>query len=480
MAAPPPDFTSYGAGADRHDRLPSPASSISHHVEGDCSTGYGILDPPAPAPSPLPLNELSILHNDPDCMVSRLLELPVCTCCLQVQFERSPSFIGFINASPSPPSKPEHLQCYPFQPDNMSGPTTFDGEVSALDWQESFNFPLSDEINNEINLRDLLASSNVPPASVMDGCTEQNAVFQGVDQVSQTISNLQHFNQPLQLKSCLTSSPTSMEDMVYTGGISGPILPTELSNVTPSSSLFYGTSNLYLEPAILPAPLHGVTMEQNSYESFYEVEDMGSVHGRNELAATRLTEIEICGRIGMLACGGQAGGMKPKEQLRALISPSPFHGVAAEEGPQESFLEVEGMHGGNQAATRLNKTEFYREIDRLAWRKHGQPLGIKAKKWPRCMSISARACGGVCEDKDHICDGEKVNFRVKTQNILLDDGFLWLKYGQKPINGHTHPRSYLRCANAWSGCKVQKRVKRCSSFEDSVDFLYLGRHNHSP
>ncbi|KAI5057575.1 hypothetical protein GOP47_0027590 [Adiantum capillus-veneris] len=592
MAIPPPDFTSYGAGADLHDRLPSPASSISHHVEGDCSTGYGVLDPaPAPASSPLPLNELIILHYDPDCTVSRLLESPVCTCCLRV-FERSPSIIGFINASPSPPSKPEHLQCHPFQPENMSGPTTsptilncnlqasdiliippspfppdniwaghvprvcegFEGEMSALDRQGSFNFSLLDETNNEINLWDLLPPAPVmegemsaldrqgsfnfslldetnneinlwdllppapvmegemsaldrqgsfnfslldetnneinlwdllPPAPVMDGCTDQNAGSHGVDQVSQletTVCDLdQHFNHPksLQLQSCPMSSPASMKGMV-TGGISGPILSTEcLSNVTPSSSLFYRTSNLHLEPSTLPAPFYGVTAEQSSHESFYEVEDMGSVHGRNEVL-TRLIETEICGRIGMLACGGQAGGMKPKEQPRASISPSPFHGVAAEDGPQESFLEVYDMgpvHGGNQAATRLNKTEFYRKIDRFAWRKHGQPLGIKAKKRPRCMSIPARACGGVFEDKDHICDGKKVNLRVKTENIILDDGFLWLKYGQKPINGHTHPRSYLRCA--WSGCKAQKRVQRCSTIEDFVDFLYLGRHNHS-
>ncbi|KAI5062936.1 hypothetical protein GOP47_0021483 [Adiantum capillus-veneris] len=88
------------------------------------------------------------------------------------------------------------------------------------------------------------------------------------------------------------------------------------------------------------------------------------------------------------------------------------------------------------------------------------------------------ACADPFEDKDHNCNDTKVKFRVRTRNIILDDGFLWLKNGENGINRHTDPRSYLKCvASRRSGCKALKRVQRCSNIEDFVEFMYLGRHN---
>ncbi|MCO5599457.1 hypothetical protein L7F22_053561 [Adiantum nelumboides] len=137
--------------------------------------------------------------------------------------------------------------------------------------------------------------------------------------------------------------------------------------------------------------------------------------------------------------------------------------------------------GGNLAATNPNKTEIYRKIDRLAWKKNGRAGGIKTRKQARRNGISVTTRGCTFEDEDPAYYGSKVKFRVKTLNVTLDDGFLWFKNGEKKILEHKHPRSYLKCIeSAGTGCRVLKRVQRCSSNEDYVEFLYLGLHNHRP
>ncbi|KAI5057574.1 hypothetical protein GOP47_0027589 [Adiantum capillus-veneris] len=445
MAGPAPAASyPFGTGADCHARLTCPACS-GDHVEllpDDDSFAHGLLDP---APSPSPLNELSLQHYGLDCAALPLLGLAACTSC-------PPSFTGSIITPVSP--LPLHDIWTGHSPTVCKG---LDGDTSILERQESFNFP---SLLDEINTWGSLPSFNMPPASVMAVCNNQDAVAHAVDQVcDDSVGFLQHFNQPKlpQLDSCLpTSSPTCTEGTVYAAGAISNPKELSVNDVTSTSSVLHQTSSVHLEAPALPALFLGIVEAQNSHDQSI-----------NTLAWAK---------------GGQDGCIKlPRE----LMSPFAFPGVAAEEGPQESFHEVEDMgfvHGGNQAATRFNKTQFYREMDRLAWRRHGQALGVKSKKQPRsATNISSAACADPFEDKDRNCDATKVKFRVRTRNIILDDGFLWFKYGEKAISGHTHPRSYLKCAaSAWSGCKALKRVQRCSNMEDFVEFMYLGTHNHTP
>lgn len=65
-------------------------------------------------------------------------------------------------------------------------------------------------------------------------------------------------------------------------------------------------------------------------------------------------------------------------------------------------------------------------------------------------------------------------------NKLADippDDYSWRKYGQKPIKGSPHPRSYYKCSSV-KNCPARKHVER--SLEDPTMLIvtYEGEHNH--
>ncbi|MCO5609850.1 hypothetical protein L7F22_064082 [Adiantum nelumboides] len=381
---------------------------------------------------------------------------------------------------------------------NADAPEVFDSEtVSAL---EIFDFPLH---LDEMKFLDTLASDMPPSAAVMDVCGNQNADVPAVDQVYQPESIscdayavLRHHNQSKfsPLCSCPASSPAFWEGIVYKEAISDPAQAMEFSSVTPAPP--YQAANVLTGESIPPSPFLAGMAEVGPQQSLHEVENMRPVHGGNQ-AATMLDKTELYRltdkRVWQKHGQAQDANMT-RNKPRAPMSPAPFHGVNVEEDPyeslheerlQESFCEIgdtHAVHGGNWAAPVLDKTEFYRAIDRLAWQKHKQAGGSnKRRKQPRSTSHTTTSRRGMFEDKYYIYDNKKVRFVVKTLNVNLDDGFLWLKYGEKDISEHKHPRSYLKCVeSARNGCRAQKRIQRCSSIEDYVGIMYLGMHNHGP
>ncbi|XP_015698062.1 disease resistance protein RGA5-like isoform X2 [Oryza brachyantha] len=61
---------------------------------------------------------------------------------------------------------------------------------------------------------------------------------------------------------------------------------------------------------------------------------------------------------------------------------------------------------------------------------------------------------------------------------MVDDGFSWRKYGQKPIEGAMHPRNYYRCAS--QGCRAAKHVQATDDNPLIVDVMYHGEHTCTP
>ncbi|EXC19698.1 putative WRKY transcription factor 51 [Morus notabilis] len=73
-------------------------------------------------------------------------------------------------------------------------------------------------------------------------------------------------------------------------------------------------------------------------------------------------------------------------------------------------------------------------------------------------------------------NNNKVAFRTKTEQDVLDDGFRWRKYGKKSVKNSPNPRNYYKCSSG--GCNVKKRVERDRDDSSYVITTYEGVHNH--
>ncbi|GLT84736.1 hypothetical protein SLE2022_029520 [Rubroshorea leprosula] len=63
------------------------------------------------------------------------------------------------------------------------------------------------------------------------------------------------------------------------------------------------------------------------------------------------------------------------------------------------------------------------------------------------------------------------------QEVPLDDGYCWRKYGQKDILGSKHPRGYYRCTHRHSqGCLATKQVQKSDDDPTIFEVTYRGRH----
>ncbi|KAF5738223.1 hypothetical protein HS088_TW13G01119 [Tripterygium wilfordii] len=66
---------------------------------------------------------------------------------------------------------------------------------------------------------------------------------------------------------------------------------------------------------------------------------------------------------------------------------------------------------------------------------------------------------------------------LKMSDIPPDD-YSWRKYGQKPIKGSPHPRSYYKCSSV-RGCPSRKHVERALDDPSMLIVTYEGEHNHA-
>ncbi|KAL5226486.1 hypothetical protein ABZP36_014751 [Zizania latifolia] len=71
---------------------------------------------------------------------------------------------------------------------------------------------------------------------------------------------------------------------------------------------------------------------------------------------------------------------------------------------------------------------------------------------------------------------DRIAFRTRSDDEILDDGYKWRKYGKKSVKNSPNPRNYYRCST--EGCNVKKRVERDKNDPSYVVTTYEGIHNH--
>ncbi|XP_062219558.1 WRKY transcription factor WRKY71-like [Phragmites australis] len=71
---------------------------------------------------------------------------------------------------------------------------------------------------------------------------------------------------------------------------------------------------------------------------------------------------------------------------------------------------------------------------------------------------------------------DRIAFRTRSEDEVLDDGYKWRKYGKKSVKNSPNPRNYYRCST--EGCNVKKRVERERDDPSYVLTMYEGVHNH--
>ncbi|CAA6661878.1 unnamed protein product [Spirodela intermedia] len=65
----------------------------------------------------------------------------------------------------------------------------------------------------------------------------------------------------------------------------------------------------------------------------------------------------------------------------------------------------------------------------------------------------------------------------KVSSKTLDDSYTWRKYGQKPIQNATHPRSYFRCTHKHDqGCQAMRTVQKSEENPSEFIIAYRGHH----
>ncbi|KAL8101869.1 hypothetical protein AgCh_033676 [Apium graveolens] len=65
-----------------------------------------------------------------------------------------------------------------------------------------------------------------------------------------------------------------------------------------------------------------------------------------------------------------------------------------------------------------------------------------------------------------------------TAEGLSSDLWAWRKYGQKPIKGSPHPRSYYRCSSS-KGCLARRQVEQSCTDPGMFIITYSAEHNHT-
>ncbi|KAG0562469.1 hypothetical protein KC19_9G149300 [Ceratodon purpureus] len=131
-------------------------------------------------------------------------------------------------------------------------------------------------------------------------------------------------------------------------------------------------------------------------------------------------------------------------------------GILKRKGPVLDGPAGEGSDGGATGATQQQQTQHQQSMDTLQKKLKG-PAAERPSLIPRTSRPPK-------------------SFQTRTEVDVIDDGYRWRKYGQKPVKNSAHPRNYYRCTTA--NCPVRKRVERSTEDPSHVLTTYEGTHNH--
>uniref|UniRef100_A0A0E0JN76 WRKY domain-containing protein n=1 Tax=Oryza punctata TaxID=4537 RepID=A0A0E0JN76_ORYPU len=99
------------------------------------------------------------------------------------------------------------------------------------------------------------------------------------------------------------------------------------------------------------------------------------------------------------------------------------------------------------------------------------PDAVAASGYPR--NVAAAVVAGEGRGRTTT---DRIAFRTRSDDEILDDGYKWRKYGKKSVKNSPNPRNYYRCST--EGCNVKKRVERDKNDPRYVVTMYEGIHNH--
>uniref|UniRef100_A0A1D1Y0N8 Putative WRKY transcription factor 21 n=1 Tax=Anthurium amnicola TaxID=1678845 RepID=A0A1D1Y0N8_9ARAE len=181
--------------------------------------------------------------------------------------------------------------------------------------------------------------------------------------------------------------------------------------------------------------------------------------------------------------GAASGGRLPLHPREKNAAPRPDSGVAVPARPPlfVPSLSVDGSGGvgigkpllsyycyssSSSAQTSVGGSSLY------PWkRKHAGEEGSA-----RC-TVSTGGCHCSKRRKQRIKRTVKVPAVSSKLADIPPDDFSWRKYGQKPIKGSPHPRSYYKCSSM-RGCPARKHVERCLEDANMMIVTYEGDHSH--
>ncbi|XP_073141949.1 probable WRKY transcription factor 53 [Henckelia pumila] len=96
-----------------------------------------------------------------------------------------------------------------------------------------------------------------------------------------------------------------------------------------------------------------------------------------------------------------------------------------------------------------------------------------------------RSEASLTDSKDQVHVSKKRKTSPKSSELLRvcsgtgveNDGYNWRKYGQKDIQGTSHPRAYFRCTHRHTqGCLATKQVQQIDGCPSTFDVIYRGKH----
>ncbi|KAK8486780.1 hypothetical protein V6N11_000268 [Hibiscus sabdariffa] len=98
------------------------------------------------------------------------------------------------------------------------------------------------------------------------------------------------------------------------------------------------------------------------------------------------------------------------------------------------------------------------------------------------LSVSGFAFSGARKDSAKPKRSSRKNQKNRVVQHVTADGlqsdiWAWRKYGQKPIKGSPHPRSYYRCSSS-KGCLARKQVERSCTDPGVFIITYTAEHSH--